>query len=288
MTGASIGSAAPARPICSGRAAALFAGSSSPKLRRTRRCPRSDCPTPQTCCRQPSPGRCCRAYAGERTAPPARATDRGHRRSRPAADAELKGDHHRPCRYLGRPGQRAAAAGAAVRRRRATPGAHHNPSSAQARRPSAAMTSSLQPGEGVRVVYEQSVDVAAAANAFAPYDLPASLAGLSSRDGEDPGAVGDLRARPHHLDRLAAARPGRRPLRQQLQDRGDARTTDVGTFVPVGPVGIVDHAVSRTRRRFLARRHRDVRDAAAGSGRAAGAAMTSAATPTGTSSELAH
>ena len=50
-------------------------------------------------------------------------------------------------------------------------------------------TTDFTPAKGVQVNYEQSV-VAAAANAFAPYDLPASLAGLRSRDGQDPGAVG--------------------------------------------------------------------------------------------------
>jgi outer membrane lipoprotein-sorting protein len=93
--------------------------------------------------------------------------------------------------------------------------------------------------EGVRVAYEPSVDVAAAANAFAPYDLPPSLAGLSSRNGMDPGAVGVYGRGPTTLIALPLRGQVARPLRQQLQDRGDARTTDVGTLVPVGPVELL-------------------------------------------------
>jgi hypothetical protein len=83
------------------------------------------------------------------------------------------------------------------------------------------------------------VDVAAAANAFAPYDLPASLAGLGSRDGEDPGAVGIYGRGPTTLIALPLRGRVARPLRQQLQDRGNAQLTNVGTFVPVGPVGLL-------------------------------------------------
>jgi len=104
--------------------------------------------------------------------------------------------------------------------------------------PSAATTRFTLAG-GVRVVYEESVDVAAAANAFAPYDLPASLAGLGSRDGEDPGAVGIYGRGPTTLIALPLRGRVARPLRQQLQDRGNAQLTNVGTFVPVGPVGLL-------------------------------------------------
>jgi outer membrane lipoprotein-sorting protein len=93
--------------------------------------------------------------------------------------------------------------------------------------------------EGVRVVYEQSIDVAAAANAFAPYDLPRSLAGLSSRDGEDPGAVGIYGRGPTTLIALPLRGQVAGPLRRQLQDRGTAQLTEVGTLAPVGPVGLL-------------------------------------------------
>jgi outer membrane lipoprotein-sorting protein len=93
--------------------------------------------------------------------------------------------------------------------------------------------------EGVRVVYEQSIDVVAAANAFAPYDLPPSLAGLSSRDGEDPGAVGIYGRGPTTLIALPLRGQVAGPLRRQLQDRGTAQLTEVGTLAPVGPVGLL-------------------------------------------------
>ncbi|HJV13140.1 MAG TPA: hypothetical protein VJ625_04535 [Propionibacteriaceae bacterium] len=93
--------------------------------------------------------------------------------------------------------------------------------------------------EGVRVVYEQSVDVAAAANAFAPYDLPRSLAGLSSRDGEDPGPVGIYGRGPTTLIALPLRGQVAGPLRRQLQDRGSAQLTEVGTLAPAGPVGLL-------------------------------------------------
>jgi hypothetical protein len=104
--------------------------------------------------------------------------------------------------------------------------------------PSATTTRFTLPG-GVRVIYEESVDVAAAANAFAPYDLPASLAGLGSRDGEDPGAVGIYGRGPTTLIALPLRGRVARPLRQQLQDRGNAEITNLGTLVPVGPVGVL-------------------------------------------------
>jgi hypothetical protein len=93
--------------------------------------------------------------------------------------------------------------------------------------------------EGVRVAYEPSVDVAAAANAFAAYDLPASLAGLSARNGEDPGAVGIYGRGPTTLIALPLRGQVAGPLRRQLQDRGTAQLTEVGTLVPMGPVGLL-------------------------------------------------
>jgi outer membrane lipoprotein-sorting protein len=104
--------------------------------------------------------------------------------------------------------------------------------------PSASTTRFTLAG-GIRVVYEESVDVAAAANALARYDLPASLAGLSSRDAEDPGAVGIYGRGPTTLIALPLRGRVARPLREQLHDRGNAQVTDVGTLVPVGPVGLL-------------------------------------------------
>jgi len=93
--------------------------------------------------------------------------------------------------------------------------------------------------EGVRVSYEPSVDIAAAANAFAPYDMPASLAGLGSRDGLDPGGVGVYGRGPTTLIALPLRGHIARPLRRQLQGRSSAQITSVGTLVPVGPVELL-------------------------------------------------
>jgi hypothetical protein len=103
----------------------------------------------------------------------------------------------------------------------------------------AAETTDFKPGKGVQVKYEQSVDVAAAANAFAPYDLPASLAGLQSRDGEDPGAVGIYGRGPTTLIALPLRGRVAGPLRRQLSDRGGVEFTDVGILAPIGPVGLL-------------------------------------------------
>ena len=102
-----------------------------------------------------------------------------------------------------------------------------------------AETTDFTPAKGVQVNYEESVDVAAAANAFAPYDLPTSLAGLHSRDGQDPGAVGIYGRGPTTLIALPLRRQVAGPLRRQLSDRGTAQFTDVGTLAPVGPVGLL-------------------------------------------------
>ena len=102
-----------------------------------------------------------------------------------------------------------------------------------------AETTHFDRAQGVEVNYEQSVDVAAAANAFAPYDLPASLAGLRSRDGEDPGAVGIYGRGPTTLIALPLRRQVAGPLRRQLSDRGRVQFTDVGVLAPMGPVGLL-------------------------------------------------
>ena len=128
--------------------------------------------------------------------------------------------------------------------------------------------------EGAQVSYEQSVDVAAAANAFAPYDLPASLAGLQSRNGAGPGCSRDLRPWPDYADRFTAARPGCRAAPATAPDRGTAQLTEVGTLAPVGPVGLLITPFRGRGGAFLLAGTVTADNTAAGSGRAAGAAMT--------------
>jgi hypothetical protein len=102
-----------------------------------------------------------------------------------------------------------------------------------------AATTEFFPHPGTEVVFEESVDVAAAANAYAPFDLPSSLAGLMSRSGEDPGAVGIYGRGPTTLIALPLRGQVAGPLRQRLRDSAAAEETSVGTLAPVGPVGLL-------------------------------------------------
>jgi len=104
---------------------------------------------------------------------------------------------------------------------------------------------------GVGLNYEESVDVAAAANAFAPVDLPASLGGLSSRTGEDPSAVGIYGRGPTTLIALPLRRDVAGPLRQRLRESAGVQETDVGTVSSVGPVGLLLTPYRREGSRFL-------------------------------------
>lgn len=100
-------------------------------------------------------------------------------------------------------------------------------------------TTLFRPASGVDIAFEESVDVAAAANAFSPYDLPASVAGLNVRGGEDPGAVGIYGRGPTTLLVVPLRGQVAGPLRARLRDSGGALETSVGTLAPVGPVGLL-------------------------------------------------
>ena len=100
-------------------------------------------------------------------------------------------------------------------------------------------TTLFRPASGVDIAYEESVDVAAAANALSAYDLPTSLAGLDTRRGDDPGAVGVYGRGPTTLLVVPLRGQVARPLRARLRDSGGAQETAVGTLAPVGPVGLL-------------------------------------------------
>lgn len=106
-------------------------------------------------------------------------------------------------------------------------------------RPPAAATTDFTASEATTVDYAESVDVAAAANASAPFDLPTSLGGLESRAGEDPGAVGIYGHGPTRMIVVPLRGQVARPLRQRLQESGSATETALGTVAPVGPVGVL-------------------------------------------------
>jgi hypothetical protein len=115
----------------------------------------------------------------------------------------------------------------------------------------AAETTRFGRADGIEINYEDSVDVAAAANAFAPVDLPASLGGLRSRTGEDPSAVGIYGRGPTTLIALPLRREVARPLRQRLRDSATARDTEVGMTSSVGPVGLLVTPRRQDGTRFL-------------------------------------
>ena len=102
-----------------------------------------------------------------------------------------------------------------------------------------ASTTLFVPPDDVTVTYDDSVDVAAAANAFAPFDLPATLAGLPSRDGADPGAVGIYGRGPTTVLALPLRGQVARPLRERLRASATAADSGLGTLAPLGPVSLL-------------------------------------------------
>lgn len=106
-------------------------------------------------------------------------------------------------------------------------------------RPPDSSTTVFRPAASTTLTYEDAVDAAAAANALAPYDLPATLAGLPARDGEDPAAVGIYGRGPTALIALPLRGQVARPLRDRLEASASARSTPVGTVAPVGPVSLL-------------------------------------------------
>ncbi len=104
-------------------------------------------------------------------------------------------------------------------------------------------TTRFEVPEGITVQYDQSVDVAAAANALAAFELPTSLAGLPTRAGADTGAetrsVGVYGRGPTILFALPLRRDVSRPLRQRLRASGTSRESAAGTVGPAGPVAVL-------------------------------------------------
>ena len=93
--------------------------------------------------------------------------------------------------------------------------------------------------EGVSLAYEESTDVAAAANALEQLDLPATVAGLGTRDGRDPGAVGVYGRGPTSMIVFPLRGSVARPLRDQLDRNAGTTSTASGTLAPIGPVTVL-------------------------------------------------
>jgi hypothetical protein len=92
---------------------------------------------------------------------------------------------------------------------------------------------------GVTLAYEESTDVAAAANALQQADLPTVLAGLGTRDGQDPGAVGVYGRGPTTMIVFPLRGNVARPLRDQLSRNAASSETAAGTLAPVGPISVL-------------------------------------------------
>lgn len=86
--------------------------------------------------------------------------------------------------------------------------------------------------------YDQSVDVAAEANALVPYRMPTTLAGLPLRTGLDRGAAGVYGRGPTFLIAVSLRGQVAGPLRDRLRESAASRRTEIGRFMPVGPVGL--------------------------------------------------
>lgn len=104
---------------------------------------------------------------------------------------------------------------------------------------------------GARIGFRDAVDVAAGANAFAPFALPSSLAGLERRgDPEELGAVGLYGRGPTAL----VAVPLRRGLAAQVREQLAASSGvpgESGTSLQVGPLSVLLTEGGRGRGTFL-------------------------------------
>ena len=96
----------------------------------------------------------------------------------------------------------------------------------------------FSPPAGSTFRFDQSVDVAAEANAFAPYEMPARLAGLPSRTGRAFAAAEAYGQGPTLLVALPLRGSVAGPLRARMREGGSQRTA-VGLYAPTGPIGLL-------------------------------------------------
>lgn len=104
---------------------------------------------------------------------------------------------------------------------------------------------------GARVGFRDAIDVAAGANAFAPFTLPDAVAGLERRgDPEELGAVGVYGRGPTALVAVPLRRGLAGQVREQL-DTSAAVRTDAGTSLEIGPLSVLLTEGGRGRGTFL-------------------------------------
>lgn len=115
-----------------------------------------------------------------------------------------------------------------------------------------ASTIGFVPPPGVKVRHRDAIDVAAGANAFAPFILPDLLIGLQRRgDPSDLGAVGAYGRGPTALLAIPLRRHLSGQVRRQLEKDVSARTTTAGTALTVGPLSVLLTPGRRGRGTFL-------------------------------------
>ncbi len=106
-------------------------------------------------------------------------------------------------------------------------------------RPSADVTTFEVPATAT-VRRRDVIDVAAGANAFAPFELPDEVAGLDRTGDEDElGAVGVYGRGPTALIVIPLRRGLAGQVRDQLSTVSSARGSDAGTAIEVGPLSVL-------------------------------------------------
>lgn len=118
-------------------------------------------------------------------------------------------------------------------------------------RPSADILAFRAP-PSAKVRQRESIDVAAAANAFAPFVLPDRLATLARRsEQQDLGAVGVYGRGPTALLAIPVRRGLASRVRSQLKSATSSRENAVGTALGVGPLSVLLTRGSRSKGTFL-------------------------------------
>ncbi len=118
-------------------------------------------------------------------------------------------------------------------------------------RPAANITQFVPP-QRIKVKRREALDVAAGANAFAPFVLPASVAGLARRGDEASfGAVGAYGHGPTALIVIPLRRNLSSQVRKQFQKEKSNVTNDGGTALKVGPLSVLLTRGGRHQATFL-------------------------------------
>lgn len=104
----------------------------------------------------------------------------------------------------------------------------------------AADTTTFEAPDTATVRRRDVIDVAAGANAFAPFELPGEVAGLERTGDEDElGAVGVYGRGPTALIVIPLRRGLSGQVRDQLSTVSSARRSDAGTSLEVGPLSVL-------------------------------------------------